>query len=60
MAMESDKVKTEAVESVEFPHLTMRYSVQGVPKTVINEETWVEGAVPEAALVEELRHAVGL
>ena len=60
MAMESDKIKTEAVEAVEFPHLAMRYSVQGVPKTVINEETWVEGAVTEAALVEELRHAVGM
>lgn len=58
--MEHDGIKAEAVEAVEFPHLATRYSVQGVPKTVINEETWVEGAVPETALLEELRHAVGM
>lgn len=60
MAMESDNIRVDAVEASEFPHLSQRYSVMAVPKTVINEEASVEGAVPESVLVEELRHAVGL
>ncbi|MCL6473102.1 MAG: thioredoxin family protein [Firmicutes bacterium] len=60
MAMENDKIKVDAVEATEFPDLSTRYSVMAVPKTVINERASVEGAVPETALVEELRQAVGL
>jgi predicted DsbA family dithiol-disulfide isomerase len=59
MAIESDKIVAEAVESGEFPYLAQRYSVMAVPKTVINEQVAVEGAVPEIALVEEMRHAAG-
>jgi predicted DsbA family dithiol-disulfide isomerase len=59
MAMESDKVTVETVETAEFPHLAQRYSVAAVPKTVINDHVYVEGAVPETALVEELKHAAG-
>jgi hypothetical protein len=36
------------VEATEFPHLSNKYSVMGVPCTVINETTFVEGAAPEA------------
>jgi predicted DsbA family dithiol-disulfide isomerase len=60
MAMESDNIKVDAVEASEFPHLSQRYSVMAVPKTVINEQTSVEGALPETAMLEELRQVVGL
>ena len=46
------------VEAMEFPHLANRYQVMGVPRTVINETTHVEGMVPEATLVEALLQAV--
>lgn len=59
MAMESDKVMAQAIESAEFPHLAQRYSVTVVPKTIINEQVAVEGTVPETALAEEMRHAAG-
>jgi len=36
------------VEATEFPHLSNKYSVMGVPRTVIDETTFVEGAAPEA------------
>lgn len=60
MALESDSIKVDAVEASEFPYLSQRYSVMAVPKTVINEETSVEGAVPENALLDKIKHAVGL
>ncbi len=60
MAMENDKIKADVFEASEFPDISMRYSVMAVPKTVINERTSVEGAVPETSLLEEIRHAVGM
>jgi glutaredoxin-like protein len=51
LAMASDLVTADMVEATEFPHLANKYHVQGVPRTVINETTHVEGAVPEAALI---------
>jgi len=58
MAMENDNIRVDAYEASEFPDISMRYSVMAVPKTVINETTSVEGAVPEAALLQELKAAI--
>jgi glutaredoxin-like protein len=57
LAMESDLIKADMVEATEFPHLAMKYQVMGVPRTVINETAFIEGAVPEAALVAKLKQA---
>lgn len=59
MAMENDNIKADAYEASEFPDVSMRYSVMAVPKTVINEKNSVEGAVPETAMIEQLKQAVG-
>jgi len=42
------------VEATEFPHLAIKYQVMGVPKTVINEELHIEGAVPEQMLIKRI------
>ena len=47
-------MRADAVEAIEFPHLANKYQVYGVPLTVINEQVRVEGAVPEARLVQEV------
>jgi hypothetical protein len=47
------------VEAIEFPHLANKFSVYGVPRTVINEKIHQEGAVPEPMMVEKLLEAVG-
>lgn len=60
LAFVSDKVTADMVEVTEFPHLGQRYNVMGVPRTVINEDTYIEGAVPENMLLEELKAAVRL
>ncbi len=58
LAIESEHIRADMVEAMEFPHLAIRYQVLGVPLTVINETTRVEGMVPESALVEALLKAV--
>jgi predicted DsbA family dithiol-disulfide isomerase len=56
--MASDLVRADMVEAIEFPHLSNKYQVYGVPLTVINEKGRVEGAAPEARLVQEILQAL--
>jgi glutaredoxin-like protein len=58
MAYHSDKVTAEMVEVSEFPHQAVKYEVQGVPRTVINEHWFQEGAAPEQILVEKIKEAL--
>lgn len=60
LALASDNVQADMVEVTEFPHLGQRYEVMGVPRTVINEDTYLEGAAPEAMLLQKLKDAVAL
>ena len=45
------------VEIIEFPQLTTKYKVMGVPKIVINDELEFEGALPKDLFVAELMRA---
>jgi predicted DsbA family dithiol-disulfide isomerase len=47
------------VEAIEFPHLANKFSVYGVPRTVINGKIHQEGAVPEPMMLAKLLEAVG-
>jgi predicted DsbA family dithiol-disulfide isomerase len=58
LAMESDLIRADMVEATEFPELAEKYDVMGVPRTVINDKFFIEGAVPEAALLKKLQSAV--
>ena len=53
LAIESDLITADGVEVVEFPYLTQKYEVMGVPRTVIDETIHIEGAVPEPMLMLE-------
>ncbi len=57
LALESDYITSDMIESAEFPHLASKYGVMGVPRVVINEEFGFEGAHPEASFVEEVMKA---
>jgi len=48
MAIESDRVTADVIEANEFPELSNRFQVSGVPKTVINDEFEMIGAQREA------------
>jgi len=55
LAHYSPRVTADMVEATEFPHLAQKYNVMGVPRTVINESAFLEGAAPESMLVEKIR-----
>jgi glutaredoxin-like protein len=58
IAVASPMVRADMVEAMEFPQLAIKYQVMGVPRTVINETVHIEGAAPEAAVLEKLREAL--
>lgn len=59
MAMESPMVQAEMVEAMEFPELSSKYGVSGVPQTTINQGAAnVVGAVPEHNLVAEILRSI--
>jgi hypothetical protein len=60
MALESPMVEAEMVEAMEFPELSNRFRVSGVPQTTINAGAGtVVGAMPEEQLLKEIKRAVG-
>lgn len=57
MAVESDLVRADMVESSEFPHLVVKYHVFGVPMMVVNEDVHFEGAQPEPLFLTQVMRA---
>ncbi|HEY8393446.1 MAG TPA: thioredoxin family protein [Thermaerobacter sp.] len=58
MALTGDRVRADAIEAMEFPELANRFQVFGVPKTVVNGVTSVEGAAPEGHIVALIKEAL--
>ena len=58
MAVESERVTGDVIETMEFPDLARRYAVRGVPKIVINDRAEFVGALPEAQYLAQIRAAV--
>lgn len=59
MAMESEMIQAEMVEAMEFPELSQRHNVSGVPQTTINDGVGnVVGAVPEENLLAEIIRSI--
>jgi hypothetical protein len=59
MAIENPSmIRAEGVEATEFPDLSSRFGVSGVPQTTINDGAGtVVGAVPEQNLLAEIMRA---
>jgi glutaredoxin-like protein len=53
MAFASPHITAYAVEATEFPDLARQYRVNGVPKTVVDDEVEILGALPESDFVEQ-------
>lgn len=59
MAMINPHIKGEMVEAMEFPELSDKHNVMGVPKTVINDgKEEQEGAAPEQLILEKIQMAL--
>jgi len=53
MAFANPNITAFAVEATEFPDLARKYSVNGVPKTVVNDAVEILGALPPDAFVAQ-------
>jgi predicted DsbA family dithiol-disulfide isomerase len=60
MALASSLVSARTVEASEFPEMSRRFGVQGVPRTVVNEQGAFVGALPEAQFVEAVLQLAGV
>lgn len=54
LAVESDLVKADVIDSSEFPDLALKYNVVGVPKIVINDKIEFTGAFNEDLFAEHV------
>jgi glutaredoxin-like protein len=54
LAIESEMVRADTIESSEFPVLAMKYNVIGVPKIIINETVEFVGAFNEDLFAEHV------
>lgn len=58
-AMASDHITGDMVEITEYPQLAVKYGVQGVPNTIINDTESLVGAQPEKAFARAVLKAIG-
>jgi len=54
LAMESELITSDMVESAEFPVLSRKYKVMSIPKVIINGKEQFEGVLTEKEFVENL------
>lgn len=54
IAMENELVTADMVEATEFPHLSTKYNVRGVPRTMVGEDFPIEGGLPENAFIQKI------
>ena len=52
--MENDLIQADCVEATEFPELSERYQVYAVPRTVINDSSYIEGSLPEETFLDRI------
>ena len=52
LAIESDYITADVIDTTEFPELAQKYAVMGVPKVVINEKVEFMGAFSEDLFAE--------
>ncbi|MFX1486592.1 MAG: thioredoxin family protein [Promethearchaeota archaeon] len=58
LAVASNRIRSEMIESIEFRDMALEYSVTAVPKTVINDKVEVVGLQPESEFVDSIFKAV--
>lgn len=51
MALANEHITATTVQATEFYDLARQFRVSGVPKTVVNNEIEILGALPEASFV---------
>jgi alkyl hydroperoxide reductase subunit AhpF len=59
MAFVNPHITAVAVEATEFPDLARRYRVSAVPKTMVNGEFEILGALPPDAFIGQVLTSLG-
>ncbi len=59
-AIINPKIQADMIEAMEFPDLSNKYAVSGVPKTVIDDKDAIVGAVPEQMFLEKVLKVAGV
>ncbi len=54
LTMANKNITADMVEATEFPQLAQKYSVRGVPRTIINEKHSLEGSVPDEMVIDKI------
>lgn len=57
-AIESENIRSDVIEMMEFPHLVQKYSVMSVPHIVINQDTSFVGAHPAEIFIDQINLAL--
>jgi len=60
MALASPHLKAATIEANEFPEMSRQYSVQGVPRTVVNRQGAFVGLLPERQFVASVLELAGV
>ncbi len=55
MSRYSSRVRSEVIEANEFPELSGKFKVQGVPRTIVNGIFYAEGSLSETMMTDALR-----
>ena len=54
LALASDRVVAEVIEASEFPEVAQAYQVRAVPRTVVNDQLIIDGAIPPESFLDQL------
>ena len=57
--MANENITADMIDGGEFSFLVNKYSVHGVPHTVINEKESIVGAQPEMEFAKAILKAIG-
>ena len=58
LAIESEFIRSDVIEMIEFPYLVQKYNVMSVPHIVINEDTAFVGAQQIEFFIEQINMAL--
>jgi glutaredoxin-like protein len=58
LTIESELIRSDVIEMIEFPYLVQKYCVMSVPHIVINENTSFVGAQPIEVFIEQINMAL--